>query len=165
MENIYIKKIEKVNIKLEEIKISKDISRLPELKDLLLEFSECFYGHNPDKRMTIGNNILKSFFIEKINIIMKNNLYNEEDYNFYTQPTMLVNTIYSNKEAIEKLINNNPIKDILNTQNVAQLIFSALQSKNTKLMDYIIEHSKLGPVVINQIKDSILKSTGDKMII
>jgi hypothetical protein len=109
--------------------------------------------------------MLKSFFIEKFNIITKETLYNEENYNLFTNPTLLVNATYSNKEAIEKLINNSS-KDILDTpQKVSQLIFTALQNKNTKLMDYIIEHSKLGPVMINQIKDSILQSIGQKIMI
>ncbi len=139
-----LKKIETVKAELPKIKISRDITKL---RDLILGFSECFYGHNPDKRMTIGNNLLKNFFIEKFNIITTHELYNEENYDLFTHSTLLANSIYTNEEAIKKL---------MTIENVTQLIFSALHNNNTKLMDYITEHSKYGSAVINQIKDSII---------
>ena len=139
-----LKKIETTKAELPKIKISRDISKL---RDLILGFSECFYGHNPDKRMTVGNNLLKSFFIEKFNIITKHDLYNEDSYDFFTTPTLFVNSVYTNKEAMIKL---------MAIDNLPQLVFSALQNNNTKLMDYITEHSKYGSAVVNQIKDSII---------
>jgi hypothetical protein len=148
-----LKKIETTKSELAKIKTSRDISKL---RDLILGFSECFYGHNPNKSMTIGNNMLKSFFIDKFNIITKHDLYNEESYNLFTAPTLFVNSVYTNEEAMKKL---------MTIENLPQLIFSALQNKNTKLMDYITEHSKLGPVIINQIKDSILQSIGQQIMI
>ncbi len=141
-----LKKIETTKAELPKFKISRDMSKL---RDLILGFSECFYGHNPDKRMTVGNNLLKSFFIEKFNIITIHDLYNEDSYDFFTTPTLFYNSTYTNEEAMKKL---------LAIDNLPQLVFSALQNNNTKLMDYITEHSKYGSAVVNQIKDSILAS-------
>jgi hypothetical protein len=142
----FLKKIDETILKLSELFLSKDISRIYELKDLMLGFSDCFYGrNNPDKRMTIGNNMFKSFFANEFNFISDKLVEGEEQYDLFLNTLIFYNITYSNDEAIKKIIDNEFFKEILHTPGIEDIISVALKKNNTKLLDYIIQNSELGP--------------------
>ena len=148
----FLKKIDETILKLSEIFLSKDISRISELKDLMLGFSDCFYGHNnPDKRMTIGNNMFKSFFSDEFMFISDKLVEDKDQYDLFLNSLLFLNITYSNDEAIKKIIDNNFFKEILHTPEIAEIISIALKKNNTKLLDYIIENSELGPDNIKEM--------------
>jgi hypothetical protein len=140
-----LKKIEIAKRKLQQILESNDLSRKNEFKDIILDFSECFYGHNPGK--TIGNNMYKSMFLEGLDIILKKDLRDEEDYDLFTHSTLYFTNIYDNDEAIEKLVKN--------TANPTNLIVSAIINNNKKLLDYLTTKLNIPPALIAQIKDQM----------
>jgi hypothetical protein len=140
-----LKKIETAKRKLQNIIESNDLTRKNEFKDIILDFSECFYGHNPGK--TIGNNMYKSMFLEGLDIILEKDLQNEEIYDLFTYSTLYHNNIYDNDEAIEKLVKN--------SKNPTNLIIMAISANNKKLLDYLITKLNVPPAIIAQIKDSM----------
>ena len=118
----------------------------------MLGFSDCFYGrNNPDKRMTIGNNMFKSFFANEFNFISDKLVEGEEQYDLFLNTLIFYNITYSNDEAIKKIIDSEFFKEILHTPGIADIISVALKKNNTKLLDYIIQNSELGPDNIKKI--------------
>ena len=96
----YLKtKIETNKDKLEQLLISADISRVMELKDIILDFSECFYVNNPKQNMPVKrykNNI----FIYSFHVITMHKLTTEDDYKKLTEQTSSIyKTIYSNNKS------------------------------------------------------------------
>ncbi len=73
-------RIELAMVRLENMKKSGDLSRIPEFKEIYLDFSIFMKGHHPDDTITIGKTYLKDFFINGFNIITVHDFINYEDY-------------------------------------------------------------------------------------
>ena len=147
-----------INIdKLYDILASKDVKRHSEFNDIILSFSECFYGHNPDKTKTIGNVSLKEFFISSLHFIVKKKLINEQDYFMNISKTILYNSVYSNKEAIEKVIKYFPIPDILsNVDGLLMLIDFAISNNNYNIIEYALENIRVNEEDTQFVKMNVI---------
>lgn len=146
-----LSKIIDARLNLKDILVAKDI-KLDDFKKILLDFSDCFYGHNPDKKQTIGHNSLKDFFISNMHFVLNSNFFNEEHYFRQTQQQLFLNYAYTNDEAIENLIKYFPIPDALNNQGIVILIDNAVRNENHKLFEYIDRNTKLDEMLFLRIK-------------
>jgi uncharacterized linocin/CFP29 family protein len=89
--------------------------------------------------------MFKSFFANEFNFISDKLVEGEEQYDLFLNTLIFYNITYSNDEAIKKIIDNEFFKEILHTPGIEDIISVALKKNNTKLLDYIIQNSELGP--------------------